>query len=57
MDYRPTQVSVPTEEKEGNPGSVRPSISGDGRFIAFESGVSNLVYGDTNGKPGIFVHL
>jgi Tol biopolymer transport system component len=57
MDYRPTQVSVPTEEKEGNPGSVRPSISGDGRFIAFESGVSNLVYGDTNGKPDIFVHL
>jgi LPXTG-site transpeptidase (sortase) family protein len=32
------------------------SISGDGRFIAFGSIASNLVFGDTNGVVDIFVH-
>ena len=32
------------------------SISGDGRFITFSSDATNLVAGDTNGMPGIFVH-
>lgn len=31
------------------------SISGDGRFVAFESEASNLVAGDTNGAADIFV--
>lgn len=35
--------------------STGPSISADGRFIAFESIASNLVPGDTNGSPDIFV--
>ncbi len=30
-------------------------ISGDGRWVAFESGATNLVGGDTNGKVDIFV--
>src|SRR5262249_26316861 len=34
--------------------SFGPSISSDGRFVAFESGASNLVPRDTNG--GVFVH-
>ena len=29
--------------------SFAPSISGDGRFVAFESNATNLVTGDTNG--------
>lgn len=32
------------------------SISGDGRFVAFQSFASNLVANDTNGVADIFVH-
>lgn len=32
-----------------------PSISGDGRFVAFVSGATNLVPGDTNGLNDVFV--
>jgi len=37
-------------------GSVLPSLSGDGRFVAFASQASNLVAGDTNGSEDVFVH-
>ena len=33
-----------------------PSISGDGRFVAFPSLADNLVPGDTNAKTDVFVH-
>lgn len=33
-----------------------PSISSDGRFVAFWSTASNLVPGDENGEPDVFVH-
>jgi Tol biopolymer transport system component len=36
--------------------SWRPSISADGRFVAFESYASNLVPEDTNGVEDVFVH-
>ena len=32
-----------------------PSISADGRFVAFASYASNLVAGDTNGTDDVFV--
>jgi RHS repeat-associated protein len=35
--------------------SFYPSISGDGRFIAFNSHASNLVANDTNGQSDVFV--
>lgn len=40
---------------EGNAGSMRPSISPDGLFVAFESQASNLVNGDTNYQNDIFL--
>jgi Tol biopolymer transport system component len=49
------RVSVATNGAQGNSDSWFPSISGDGRFVAFESGASNLVTGDTNGFWDIFV--
>lgn len=49
-----TRVSISTDGVQG--GGDRPSISGDGRFVAFLSGASNLVSGDTNNKTDIFVH-
>lgn len=40
----------------GNGFSGGPSISGDGRFVAFESTASDLVSGDTNEQEDIFVY-
>ncbi len=39
-----------------NRNHARPSISGDGRFVAFPSGAPNMVPNDTNGQSGIFVY-
>jgi Ca2+-binding RTX toxin-like protein len=61
-----TRVSVDSAGNQGNnasvsvgpistSGSSSPSISADGRFVAFYSYSSNLVLGDTNDKPDIFV--
>ncbi len=49
-------VSVDSTGKLGNNHSYEPAISGDGRYVAFWSSASNLVPGDTNGMPDIFVH-
>ncbi|HBV99548.1 MAG TPA: hypothetical protein DEF36_21215 [Desulfotomaculum sp.] len=39
----------------GNDWSMKPSISADGRYVAFISNASNLVAGDTNNNPDVFV--
>ncbi|MBL9175269.1 MAG: PD40 domain-containing protein [Verrucomicrobiales bacterium] len=39
----------------GNGSSRSPSISDDGRWVAFESAASNLVEGDTNGRLDVFL--
>jgi Tol biopolymer transport system component len=58
---RTERVSVTSKGKQGgadrtNNGSNAPSISGDGRYVAFHSADSNLVPGDTNRTFDIFVH-
>ena len=50
------RVSVASDGAEANTASTRPSISADGRYVAFESLASNLVPGDTNGSADVFVH-
>jgi Tol biopolymer transport system component len=50
------RVSVKTDGTEGNAGSYSPSISANGRYVAFSSLASNLVDGDTNGQTDVFVH-
>src|SRR5438874_791958 len=52
----PERVSVDSAGNEGNGGSGGPAISTDGRFVAFDSGATNLVPGDTNGGTDVFVH-
>jgi Ca2+-binding RTX toxin-like protein len=48
-----TNVSV---DSAGNPGEAfNPSISADGRFVAFDSNSSNIVPGQTNNNRKIFV--
>jgi WD40 repeat protein len=51
-----TRVSVDSAGLESNSTSFRPDISGDGRFVTFASYATNLVAGDTNGVPDIFLH-
>jgi Tol biopolymer transport system component len=50
-----TRVSVGSAGAEGNDDSFFPSISANGRFVAFASLASNLVPGDTNHRGDIFV--
>ena len=49
------RVSVDSGGNEGNGKSSFPSISGNGRFVAFASEASNLIPADTNGAEDIFV--
>ena len=49
------RVSLSTDDSEADAASVYPSISGDGRFVAFASDAPNLVPGDTNQTRDIFV--
>lgn len=51
-----TLISRATDGSIGNGNSGSPSISSDGRFVAFASGASNLVANDTNSAQDIFVH-
>jgi hypothetical protein len=51
-----TRVSVATGGTEGNGTSRNASISGEGRYVAFESYASNLVPDDTNLDADAFLH-
>jgi Tol biopolymer transport system component len=50
-----TLDSVSREGEPSNKSARRPSLSGDGRFVAFESEATNLVRGDDNGVGDVFV--
>ncbi len=50
------RVSVASDGTQGNGESYSPTISADGRYVAFDSLSSNLVTMDTNGNSDIFVH-
>lgn len=50
------RVSVSSSGDAGNRPSRRPSLSADGRYVAFESAASNLVPNDRNGVWDVFVH-
>jgi Tol biopolymer transport system component len=52
------RVSVSTAGAQGNNVTLvtdTPAISADGRYVAFQSAATNLVAGDTNGAPDIFL--
>lgn len=50
-----TMVSKGIGGTSGDDRSLFPSISGDGKLVAYQSLASNLVAGDTNGVYDIFV--
>jgi hypothetical protein len=51
------RLNVDSAGAQANTGAyvLTVSISADGRYAAFDSGATNLVPGDTNGAPDIFV--
>jgi Tol biopolymer transport system component len=51
-----TRVSTGSAGREGNGASGWAAMSTDGRYVAFSSGASNLVPGDTNDADDVFVH-
>lgn len=50
------RVSVASDGSQGDGSSLLPSISADGRFVAFLSGATNFAADDTNGQDDVFVH-
>jgi Tol biopolymer transport system component len=50
------RVSVSSTGEQVYGGSFNPSISSDGRHIAFHSGASDIVTGDSNSVTDIFMH-
>ena len=50
-----TRVSVSANGQEANDTSFPPALSGDGNLVAFGSLATNLILGDTNGHPDMFV--
>jgi len=51
-----TRVSVASGGGQSDSVSIRPALSADGRYVAFDSVATNLVPGDTNGWSDVFVH-
>jgi Tol biopolymer transport system component/Ca2+-binding RTX toxin-like protein len=50
------RVSIDSIGGEANNDSYNPAISGDGRYVAFESLANDLVSGDNNNQYDIFRH-
>jgi len=51
-----TRISISSTGTQGNADSRYPSLSADGRFVAFASFAHNLVPGDFNNMSDVFVH-
>jgi len=49
------RVSIGSDGHEGDNDSFGPSISADGRYVAFTSVATNLIPGDTNGALDVFI--
>jgi len=50
-----TRLSVSSAGVQGNNLSFEARISANGRFVGFQSSATNLVSGDTNASPDVFV--
>jgi len=54
--HMPERVSIDSHGVQANGVSYDPMISADGRYVTFESEATNLVEGDTNQSPDVFIH-
>jgi Tol biopolymer transport system component len=50
------RVSVDSSGLQGDGDCSGPALSSDGRLVAFGSASTNLVAGDTNARPDVFLH-
>lgn len=50
------RITVGYDGSETDGGAAWPAISKNGRFVAYRSGATNLVPGDTNGVADVFVY-
>ena len=50
------RISVASDGTQGNGPSLESVMSADGRYVAFQSGASNLIVGDTNSTRDVFVY-
>jgi Tol biopolymer transport system component len=48
-------ISIGADGAIADGNSLRPAISADGRYVAFESAATNLITGDANGLTDVFV--
>jgi Tol biopolymer transport system component len=55
VSHTQERVSVDSAGHQANGASFAPTISADGRFVAFDSVATDLVAGDTNGKYDVFL--
>lgn len=55
LNFQTERISVRVDGGHNNGDSYWPSISADGRYVAFISYATRLVVGDTNGYPDVFV--
>lgn len=51
-----SRASVSSTGIQANDGSYNAAISGNGRYVAFTSDASNLVFSDSNGFRDVFLH-
>ena len=56
QDNSTKRVSVDSDGTQVDGDSLAPAISGDGRFVAFDSDAWLLIWGDTNEARDVFVH-
>jgi len=54
-ETRPLCLSVPATAAGADGDSLYPAVSGDGRVVSWASSASNLVNGDSNGLPDVFL--
>ena len=52
---RTIRISIASDGAQPNQASTSPRMSADGRYVVFRSDATNLVGGDSNGKPDLFV--
>lgn len=50
------RVSLTPDGQEADDRSALPVMSPDGRYVAYQSNATDLVGGDTNGRPDVFVY-
>jgi hypothetical protein len=50
------RISISSTGTQANDHSGSPSISGDGRYVAFDSAATNLVVGDTTDEYDVYLH-